>query len=91
MTDSDRIYALAAFAPPGSVWIRNIVRDKLVLSNVVVPVRPVTRTYAEGFKVPFWNSLREAIDAFVEEEKRKREIINVEAIERPARFDRSAK
>ncbi len=71
MNDSERIDALSEYAPSGSVWIRNQVRDKLVLSNVVVPVRPVPRGYAEHFKVPFWNSLREALDAFVEEQKKK--------------------
>ncbi len=72
MTDTERINALSDFAAPGSVWIRNQVRDKLTLSNVVVPVKPVPRTYAEGFSVPFWNSLREALDAFVEQTKQER-------------------
>lgn len=67
MTDSDRLNAIESFAPPNSVWIRNEVRDKLILSNVVVPVRPVPRGYAEDFRVPFWDSLREALDCFIEE------------------------
>ncbi len=66
MTDTDRINTIESFAPPNSVWIRNQVRDKLVLSNVVVPVRPVPRGYAEDFRVPFWETLREALDEFEE-------------------------
>jgi len=65
-SDTDRINALESFAPPNSVWIRNQVRDKLILSNVVVPVRPVPRGYAVDFRVPFWETLREAIDGFEE-------------------------
>ncbi len=66
MTDTARLNALESFAPSNSVWIRNQVRDKLVLSNVVVPVRPVPRGYAVDFRVPFWETLREAIDEFEE-------------------------
>ena len=65
MTDTDRINALAEFALPGHVWIRNQVRNKEILSTVCVPLRPVPQPYAEHFKVPFWNSLREAVDAWV--------------------------
>lgn len=67
MTDSDRLNALHGFALPGHVWIRNQVRNKEILSTVCVPLRSVPRHYAERFNVPFWESLREAIDSFIEE------------------------
>ncbi len=69
MTDAERLDALQAFVPD-HVWILNRVRNKEVLSVFAMPVRPVVRAYAERFNVPFWGSLREAIDAFVENSPR---------------------
>ena len=69
MTDTDRINALEYFAAQsfpyqGHVWVKHPPDRPDRLSQFAIPVRPLGKSYADRFKVPYFNSLREALDAF---------------------------
>jgi hypothetical protein len=75
VTDTDRLDFLESFAArcfphQEHVWVSHPPDRPDRLSQFAVPVRPLGKSYAVQFKVPHFNSLREALDAVaVEQEK----------------------